>query len=312
MAKLVRLSDDMSEGEVLMRWLHNRLIRRNKNILAAFIGPTGSGKSYGGMRLAELWYSYHFKKPFPIYSHVCFTITEVVKLISSGKLKRGELIILEEAGTNLGSLDFQNKISKLFTYVLQSFRSLNVGIIFNLPYLSQLNKNARLLLHATFETVEIDMQKKEAKFKVKFRQVNSSTGKVYSKYLRAIQKGKKRVVKRITFSIPSPYIIEAYEHKKFNFIADFTKEFAIQSAELEKDKLLKLGRRSLTATQEETYEYLLNGMTAKEIALKRGIDISAVYYCIAGIRKRGFKVKIPTKPLENRDLGLANPIPTPI
>ena len=57
------------------------------------------------------------------------------------KLRKGELLIFEEAGANMGSLDFQNKVSKVFSYVLQSFRSLNIGILFNLPVEGSLSKS---------------------------------------------------------------------------------------------------------------------------------------------------------------------------
>jgi len=84
-----------------------------------------------------------------------------MKLLSGGELRKGEIIIFEEAGVNMGSLDFQNKVSRMFNYVLQSFRSMNIGILFNLPYLTMLNKQARMLLHFSMESAGVDPKQKK-------------------------------------------------------------------------------------------------------------------------------------------------------
>ena len=112
--------NEFQEGEIFNKWLNSRLIVNNKNVLGANLGATGSGKSYRDLRMAELWYQYHFKEQFPI-ENICFGVGSAMNLISKGKLRKGEILIFEEAGVNLGSLDFQQRISKMMNYVLQSF-----------------------------------------------------------------------------------------------------------------------------------------------------------------------------------------------
>ena len=288
MAKLMKIKE-IKEGEILCKWFENRLIRNNKNVLGVQLGGTGSGKSYRDLRIAELWYQYHFKKKFPI-ENICFGVSEILKRLSTGELKRGELLIFEEAGVNLGSLDFQNKVSKMFNYVLQSFRSMNIGILFNLPYLSMLNKQARMLLHYSMESAGIDFDNKINKCKPFFHQVNQATGVIYKKYLRIRINGKIRTIKRFRFSLPSDYLIEAYENKKNKFLQDITKEYTFKVNEEEKKLQMKLARRDLTPTQKEVYEMLCQGMKHREIAEKIGFTRKYVTAIKKAILKKGYAI----------------------
>lgn len=210
--------NNLGEGEIFNKFLHSRMIRNNKNVILAVTGSTGSGKTYVCLRVAELWYQYHFKEKFPV-GNVCFSVDDVMRLLDKGKLKRGSLIILEEAGVNMGSLDFQSKLSKIFSYVLQSFRSMNVGLIMNLPVLSMLNKQARQLLHCNFITMGVDYETKISRIKPFFHQVNVQSGKIYPKYMRVRVGRNKTPVKRFVYSIPSKELAEVYELKKEEFIS---------------------------------------------------------------------------------------------
>ena len=294
MARLLKFeTSTIEEGMLFNRWLYNRLIAKNKNVLGVETGGTGSGKSYRDLRKAELWYRYYFDEEFPI-ENICFSVAEVMKRLSSGELRKGEVLVFEEAGANLGSLDFQNKISKLFTYVLQSFRSMNIAIFFNLPYTSMLNKSARMLLHYNSESMGIDYKTGRNKCKFFFIQVNQKTGKIYTKYLRARINGKMKTIQRIAYSMPSDELKQAYEQKKLKFLSDMTKEFSDKLEEIEKDKLKKMARPGMTEKQAEVYEMLLNGMTRQEVADKLNIHITAVQKRIKSFTNRGYKEpKIP-------------------
>lgn len=295
----ILLKIEKKEGEFFCKWLYQRLIVKNKNVLGANLGPTGSGKSYRDLRMAELWYKYYFKEEFPV-EHICFGVTQVMELISSGKLRKGDIIIFEESGVNLGNLDFQNKVSKMFTYVLQSFRSMNIAIFFNLPYFSMLNKSARMLLHYTFESMEIDHARELNICKPKFLQVNQVTGKIYPKYQkRTIPKVGNIKVKRLGFSLPSDYIIEAYEKKKLQFLAEITSEYTEHLRELEREKNQKLERPELTDVELEVYNLACKGLMGKEIAQLLGKVPSTISETLTRVKRKGYLVKIEPNPLEN-------------
>ena len=52
-------------------------IKDKRDYKILFSGGTGSGKSYGGLRLLELWYKEHFNKPFPL-DHIFSNLSEAV------------------------------------------------------------------------------------------------------------------------------------------------------------------------------------------------------------------------------------------
>ena len=292
MGKLIKLRG--KEGDFFLRWLDSRMIRQNKNVLGVELGGTGSGKSYRDLRKAELWYDYHFKEKFPV-ENICFGVLSVMERISSGELRKGEVIIFEEAGANLGNLDFQNRMSKMFTYVLQSFRSMNIAIFFNLPYLSMLNKSARMLMHYSFESNGVDYKNNTNSCRPFFHQVNQKTGKIYPKFPKITHKGKVGKIKEFTFSIPSKYLIDAYEKKKEDYLSESTKEYTDKMREIEQKEKPKpvevVEKKDLNEIQQAVYDLYVEGLNEKEIAVKLGKSPAAVYENLKTIRKRGHLVE---------------------
>jgi len=309
MANVIQLNEGkIPEGLVFNKWLYNRLFLGNKNAIITTTGPTGSGKSYLDLRIAELWYK-HLDRTFPI-AHCCFSIDEMIRLVRDGNLVRGDLMILEEGGVNLGSLDFQNKISKIFTYVLQSFRSLNLILMVNLPYSSMLNKNVRMLTHCNLSTAGIDKETSTIKVKAKINQVNEQTGKIYHKYFRAKYQGGVRTFKRLNYTLPSPEIRGEYEKKKFKFVSTLVSEFASKLDEQERLDRVKLKKLDMTQRQKEVYELHLEGLNQKEIGKKLGIAASYIHFVKKGIVNKGFIWKKSENSLEKyKNNETAAPIP---
>jgi biotin operon repressor len=305
--KKIQNSGELLEGEFINKWFENRF-KANKNVLIAVTGPTGSGKSYSCLRIAELWYKYHFNKEFKPETHVCFSIGEVMKLLQPNVLKPGEIIIFEEAGVNMGSLDFQNRIVKLFNYVLQSFRSKNIGIIFNLPYLDMMNKTARFLLHAYFITAGIDQKEKKSYLKGYFRQVNPKMGKIYDKYLKVSHNSRIKKIKRFCYSIPSEDISETYELKKERFVNALNSEFLREIQELDKNNLRKLARKNLSERQMDILKCLQDGLDTVKTANKLGISQAYVSRCIKEIKKKGYSIKKGMDPQNKEKYTIVEPI----
>lgn len=290
MAKLMKVKSYLEEGEVWCKWLDNRF-KANKNVLGVCSGATGSGKSYQDLRRAELWYQYRFKEPFPP-ENICFSIGHLMRRLRDGVLRKGELLIFEEAGASFGSLDFHNKVQKVFGYVLQSFRSLNIGVLFNLPYLTMMNKTGRTLIHYHFQTTTINPTTKVSKCKPFFRQVNQSTGKVYEKYLRVRVNGKPRKITRLNWSLPSESLRNSYEKKKKKFLIGLTEEFVMDLDEKEKEKDKRMGRQELTDKQMDTYELACQGYNQIEIGKMLGVSNKTICDRLKAIKKKGFRIEI--------------------
>ena len=269
----------MAEGEVFCKWLYSRLIKQNKNVISAELGATGSGKSYRDLRKVELWYLYHFKKEFPT-ANICFGLPNVMQRLATGELQRGEILIVEEAGVNLGSRAWQTNISKMFNYILQSFRSMNIGIFLNLPYLSMLDSQARHLLHYYAESSGIDFDKKLNKCKPFFVQVAQSSGKIYRHYPKVKINNKTRKVKRFVFSMPSQYIVDAYEKKKENYLKEMIKGYADKFNGIHKkpEKLPK-------DIEFEAFKMNKGGMNHREIGELLSIPRETITYYLKRVRE---------------------------
>jgi len=274
------------EGEFFLKWMENRLIHSNKNILSAELGSTGSGKSYRDLRKAELWYQYHFNEEFPM-KNICFGVANVMELLSRGNLRKGEVIIVEEAGVNLGSRDWQSRVSKMFNYVLQSFRSMNLALFMNLPYLSMLDSQARKLLHYYAESSSIDEENKINICKPFFLQVAQSSGKPYRHYPKVKMNGRNVKLKKFGWSMPSKYIVDAYEQKKREYLQKLTTDYSEKL-----DNPIEKGRKGVDMIlANKVYNYLIENphLSQREVGEKFGIihqTVSDYKYLIESYNKR--------------------------
>jgi len=264
----------VEEGEIFYKWSISR-IKRNKNVISATTGPTGSGKSYNDLRKAEIHYKNLFKEKFPI-ENCCFSIEQLMKKVTDKSLRKGEIIILEEAGVNAGSADWQNRIVKMFNYVLQSFRSMNIILFMNLPVLTMLSKQARQLLHIHNETKGIDFSTGKVVIKPLVLQLNQQTGKAYWKYLRTGVNGKNSAVTRISYTMPSPELVKEYEKKKQEFLDEFTGKFHKELNKIkDKDRINDENEEyaGLSPRLSQAHSLYLKGLTTKDVAREMEVSV---------------------------------------
>lgn len=151
--------------------IKDRLLFQNKNWLAIICGETGSSKSYSALRLGELIGNVYY----------VFTPKEFMQLINNKKLKRGDCIVFDEAGVGIPSRDWQSLQNKLFGAVLQTFRNMNIAVIFTTPNLSFIDVQARKLFHAFIETDYIDRKEEIAYVRPYDIQINVKLDKTYMK-----------------------------------------------------------------------------------------------------------------------------------
>lgn len=177
------------------------------NFILVICGATGSGKSYCGLRIAQM------VSPKFTIDHVCFTAEDFLRLVNSGKLKRGDVVLWDETGVGVPSRAWYSISNKAINFVLQTFRRENICLIMTTPALSFLDIQARILSHALIETQHIDRKRKRVLVKFKMVEANPESGKIYRKYQR---RGKGRISK-IWVSKPSDDIVKEYEEKKKEF-----------------------------------------------------------------------------------------------
>lgn len=300
------MADITKEGAVMQGIMYRRVFKENKNFIRVKTGPTGSGKSLSDLRDAELWYRDVLKKPFPI-RNVTFSVEEALKLVEEyakkaerGEDVRGEIIICEESGTSMGSLDFATTTAKLMNYVLQAFRSMNLILFMNLPYFSMLNRSTRNLTHMLCTTNGIDKVRKVCEIKPKWLQVNQTTGKVYEHYPICSVNGFYEKIESLEYKLPSDEIRALYEKKKSQFLVGLISGSRISIEN--KDK------KRLSPFQMQVYGCWQQGMLKQvDIAEKLGVIPQQVNKAVASMRHKGY---LEEEFLENYENTLNKPIST--
>ena len=249
-SRYTKVEEGIPEGKIMNSILYRRLVMENKNIIQAIVGPTGSGKTYSGLKICENWYKKKWNKDFP-EEYICFSVREVLELLQQGKVQAGDIILLEEIGTSMNARDFQNKISKVFNAVLQTFRNKNIGLIVTLPYLSMLDSQTRKLVHMLIKTVSIDKYRKVSRIKPLWLQWDQDTGKMYKHKPKIMKGGLMEPVEFIELGLCSQQLIEIYEKKKSKFV-DSTIDKALNEVMKQETKVNK-GILIFTAKQNAVY-----------------------------------------------------------
>lgn len=263
----------------LLTWILGR-VTKNQNCLAVTCGPTGSGKSYACLRLAEL-----LDPDFDV-SRVAFRSADFLRLVqnSAGKLRPGNVLIWDEQQIDHNSTAFMSRQARVINATLSTFRHKNYIVLTTSPLLSMVNATARKLFHLYIEMVGINYQLGQSLIKPFRVQTNTRTGKSYYKYLRVrSQDGKVRPLKRVWVRLPSPALLQAYEAKKERFTKDLNRELL---RELEAANARR--SRPLTRRQEEIVE-LLREHSAENASKVLGISLRAMYDHMGRIRKKGVR-----------------------
>ena len=205
-------SNDVEVQSVIINRYYDRMMKQNKNWLAIMTGPTGSGKSYSALSIAETL------DPSFNLDRIVFTPQDFMRLFIDNKVGKGQMVIWEEAGVTMGARDFMSKVNKAINYFIQSFRSKNTGVIFTLPSMMMIDTQIRNLAHTLMQPIGLDKDNKLAIIKLFEIQHNPVSGETYQKYIRAFINGGVYKVNRIAVRIPSVQLRKAYEDKKELFL----------------------------------------------------------------------------------------------
>jgi ABC-type dipeptide/oligopeptide/nickel transport system ATPase component len=250
----------LSAYDYFIMYIKSR-IKKNKNFLAAITGPTGSGKTYSSLRIAQ------DLDPEFNSERVVFTPNEFISLINHGNLKSGSVIVFDEAGVSLNNREWQSKSNNLIQYILQTFRHRNYIVLFTSPDFAFIDKASRKLFHSYMETSGINFEKKVCNIKPLMIQISQRTGDMYFKYLRMKSEGVgKARIGLIQVQLPNKNLIKDYEIKKTNFTKELNEKIEAEFTDEKKnakdikiEKLEKMKFRTVTGLRN-------TGRTWKEIA----------------------------------------------
>lgn len=255
-------------------------IKENKNFLCSITGQTGSGKSYSALRLGE-----QLDPDFSI-DRVAFNPREFMRILESGRLKSGSVVVFDEAGVGMSHREWQSIGNRLINFVLQTFRHRNYIVIFTTPHMGFIDAASRKLFHCHMETVGINKKEKVCRLKPLLLQINQRKGDTYFKYLRILIPGQGLVpLKRLSVALPSKELRAAYEEKKTAYTSALNQEILQELEDRHAKKAPKL-----TARQQEVVDLLGEGYTVDAVAESLGCQERAVYDHMAAIEKKGWQI----------------------
>lgn len=281
-----------------VRYVKQR-IKNNKNFLAIISGPTGSGKSWCALSIAE-----QMDDSFGI-DRVIFKGKDLMRLINYGELKSGSVIIWDETQIDLSNRNWQSITNKLLNFLISTFRHKNFILIFTSPYVDFLDTSTLKMFHANFETMGINRGNGTVMLKPKLLQYNQAMKKWYRKYLRGVRPGiGMSKIRRWKVGKPSQGLIDAYEEKKKMFTAQLNRDI-----ETKLEGLDSMGevRRPLTDIQEKVIECWRRGITIqKNIAKEIGRPANQISSVISSLFKKGYKKEAYAPQIELKPTNSAN------
>lgn len=283
-----------NKTNVFAHWIHDRVMNKNLNCLICFTGGTGSGKSYCSLKLAEVLAKKN-NVEFNVDEHVCFKPKQFIKLINSGKLHRGSIIIIDEAGVAINSRKWQSLINSIINFVIQTFRHRNYVLIMCVPYFDFIDAAVRKMFHSVVEMDKIDFKKGVAWCKPKVIQVNQRTGKTYYKWLRYKFSGEPVcALDSVGFSLPEKETMQKYEEKKTEYTTDLNKNL-----EKDLDSEENKNPKELTEIQKKILKLRNNfGLNGEDIGVVMRITQQAANSHLLACKSKGFIVNRARRGLE--------------
>jgi len=225
-------------GNPIYSTVWNRLYRKNKNFLAINVGQTGSGKSWGALRIAyDMDRNYKDRHRFSM-EKVVFSPSQFLALVRKG-LPVGSFIVWDEAGVGLSSREWYSKVNRFLVKVLQTFRFQQLGVIFTTPALNNIDKQARQLFHSII-TYSGTVSNNYSNAVFKWIDYDSMGDKFYYKYPRVFTGGVSNILRSIDVAKPPDAFIEEYEAVKEKQLHDwydnYEAELKVMEATLGEEK----------------------------------------------------------------------------
>ena len=212
-----RLQSDNGTIEGIIRPVWQRLNQKNEHWMHVIVGREGSGKSHTAIKICELI------DPDFDASNVFFDPADLLRYLRDGEYERGQMLILDEAGASMGKRTWHDSGQVKLNQALQLIRSHNIGLIFTLPRLSELDSQAQGRLHSYYEI----RSKNKGEYVVggwywMDPDRAGITGEVYRK---TPTRGKNTKLKNIKFKPPAAQdVVEEYEERKQEFQEAFYAE----------------------------------------------------------------------------------------
>jgi hypothetical protein len=202
------------EARLIKQKVWDRMWIHNEHFMGVIVGREGSGKSLTGIKIGEV------ADPTFEAWRVMFDPASFLKQLQEWKENnetQGKIVIIDEAGVGVGVRTWYDKDQIMLNQVLQIIRDENMGVIFTLPRLSELDSQTKGRLHGYMEMTDMDAGNwAELKY-LNWDPTRDGRNKIYREYPEMRVNGHQRTIKRLKIGPPSDEIVEPYEERKATF-----------------------------------------------------------------------------------------------
>lgn len=222
----------------LLRRIWERVNRRNEHFMGVIVGQEGSGKSHTAIKICN-----HVDPSFNA-DRIIFDVTDLLEELTEERHDPGNFYLLDEAGVQFGKRTWQDRAQVLANQALQLIRDHNLGLVFTLPRLSELDSQTQGRIQAAYEiTQKKNNEYVEGKWKFFDPSRMDDNGKIYKKYPRRPMNGERKRIRKFRFKPPKTDIINQYENRKRKFQKEVYQEtidkMRDDEEEKEKEKTIK-------------------------------------------------------------------------
>jgi len=216
---LQQLDPHNYSARIVRQKMWRRMNVENQHFMGAVVGREGTGKSYSALTLART------VDPEFTAADVFFKPEDLLEAFDSDEYSAGNMIVLDEAGVGLGNRSWYEKEQILLNQTLQTVRDDNMGVLFTLPRLEELDSQTIGRLHTFVEMLQTHPA--EGYAVAKWKNISMSrdgAGRTYKKYPRLRVNGVNKRISRFGISAPDDDLAAAYEQRKEAFKAELYEE----------------------------------------------------------------------------------------
>jgi len=216
---LRQLDEHDYSARIVRQKIWKRMNVDNEHFMGAVVGREGSGKSHSALKLART------VDPDFTADDVFFDPQDLLEAFDSDDYGKGNVIILDEAGVGLGNRSWYDKEQILLNQTLQTVRDDNMGVLFTLPRLEELDSQTIGRLHAFVEMLETYPDEGWALSKWKNISLSrDGRGDDWKKYTKLRAGGVKKRITRFAIPAPPSELVANYEEQKEAFKAELYEE----------------------------------------------------------------------------------------
>lgn len=137
--------DNLTLQMLRQKW--RRLNVNNEHWMLCIVGREGIGKSHTSIKIGELI------DPDFTAENVYFDPADLLEDLRDGNYTAGDVWVLDESGVGLGNRTWHDSAQVMLNQALQLIRNHNIGLIFTLPVLTDLDSQATGRLQNALELV---------------------------------------------------------------------------------------------------------------------------------------------------------------